>query len=445
MANNIEQLIIQYSVQDVIQILENEPVQPDLIGQITAVQLLNRISMAHLSIERAMKFLIRKAGGPLVEDHHLGKRLRELTEHDPILAELLRCAFGEAVKHYQYNPNAPNMKHLQSLEAYFNLVGSNKAFQDLRYWELSQSMNDVMLRQIYLSLHLEILRAIYELLFVHNRFRTVADRVEWAVDDAMSSNTDLAYSPGTDKENSVRSYFEWLSGYSSRGEALADAVRNNFDFGDPFMTEVIRSAYHMLLKSADPAVSYFARSLDVLPPQPREVIPPVEWLGEERYQRGIVSTPSGENLGVIERGPDGLWYVTPFRPGLVMISAKAESQTDARSYLATLLTEEIEIVIKGRKCALRIVGGGHRFFAREDDRSSKFKRGDAEETAWTYKIAFWDDEHGIELGDRVEAKAPQKEQEALVHMLSGTVTEVAGHQVSLVGADRFVVEKGDTD
>ena len=59
----IQRAIIRHSVQDVIRILENEPVKGDMVPAITAVQVMNRVSIAHLSIERALKFLITEAGG----------------------------------------------------------------------------------------------------------------------------------------------------------------------------------------------------------------------------------------------------------------------------------------------------------------------------------------------------------------------------------------------
>ena len=67
----MKRAIIRHSVQDVIHILENEPVKGDLVPGITVVQVMNRVSIAHLSIERAFKFLITEAGGPLVETHDL--------------------------------------------------------------------------------------------------------------------------------------------------------------------------------------------------------------------------------------------------------------------------------------------------------------------------------------------------------------------------------------
>lgn len=57
MAADIEQAIIRHSAHDVIRILKNEPVQPDLVAQIVAVQIMNRVSIPHLLIERALRFL----------------------------------------------------------------------------------------------------------------------------------------------------------------------------------------------------------------------------------------------------------------------------------------------------------------------------------------------------------------------------------------------------
>ena len=116
MSVDIEQVIIECSVRDVIGILENEPVPPDLVGQITIVQIMNRVSIAHLSIERALKFLITGAGGPLTKDHHLGDRLRELIRHEPASADFLDYAFEAAVRHYRFNSNAAYGTHL-NLEA----------------------------------------------------------------------------------------------------------------------------------------------------------------------------------------------------------------------------------------------------------------------------------------------------------------------------------------
>ena len=129
-----QQFIIRHSVKDVIDILENNPVKGDMMPEITAVEIMNRVSIAHLSIERSFKFLITKSGGALVETHDLKKQYRDLLQNDPISAKFLEQNFQAAVHHYRYNPNAANMKHLKTLEKYLGVAGSNRTFQDVRYW-----------------------------------------------------------------------------------------------------------------------------------------------------------------------------------------------------------------------------------------------------------------------------------------------------------------------
>ena len=142
-----DRTIVEHSVTDVIRILENEPVSNDLIGQITVAQLMNRMSMAHLSIERALKFLIGAAGGKVRKSHDLKKQLGELRLCDPAAAASIECVFTEAVRHYRYNTNAAGMGHLKSIETYLDAAGSDRAFQDLRYWELTQSLAAKVIRQ----------------------------------------------------------------------------------------------------------------------------------------------------------------------------------------------------------------------------------------------------------------------------------------------------------
>ena len=99
----IERDIIQTSVEDTIRILEDCPVKGFIVPQITLVQVMNRVSIAHLSIERAMKFLIRESGGTFEEIHGLGKLYQQLAQNDPVSAGALDSAFQAAVRHYRFN------------------------------------------------------------------------------------------------------------------------------------------------------------------------------------------------------------------------------------------------------------------------------------------------------------------------------------------------------
>ena len=309
---DMQREIVRHSVEDVIHILENEPVKNDMMTEITVVQAMNRLSIAHLSIERAFKFLIRNGGGPWVNEHDLRDRYLEMAQYDAASARFLETAFETAVRHYRFNPNARYLKHLKSLETYLQITGSDPAFNDIRYWEKTQSLNEILLRQVSLSLHIELLHGLSAVLLGSDRpTMTVADRVERAVENAMLPPGSLSYGPGTPKEHSVHSYVDWRRGFSSWRKALANAVQGRFQIGDDFIEDVARNAYGHLLNSSDPAVRYFASTLDVLPTQPRDLIPPVEWLGSERERFGSVKTPAGTHLGFIERGLDRLWYITP--------------------------------------------------------------------------------------------------------------------------------------
>ncbi len=445
MTADIEQATMCHSVHDVIQILENEPVRPDLIGSITVVQVMNRVSIAHLSIERALKFLITRAGGPLTKEHHLGDRLRELAEHEPSSADFLDHAFQLAVRHYRFNPNVDNMGHLKSLESYLDVAGSDRAFQDLRYWELRQSLDEVLLRQLYLPMHLELLRAVLELLRRRPRFDTVETRVGRAVMKAMASQPELTYSPGTPKEDSVRSYEEWCRGFASWRDALAEAARQQFTIGDEFANFMVIKAYQELLQSVDPAISYFADALDVLPKQPRDVIAPVRWIGDPAQQRGFVNAPSGETLGEIVRRWDRLWVITPYLDGPMVEAAKAKNQTDARCYLAALFSRVAEVTVNGERRRHRIVWNEETLFQWIPVQVGYADVPRTEDDTQFLKVEFWDADHGLKGDDQVSIKVRLAVDRPLVHVLAGVVTKIDGHVVHLAGNYSDEVNEPDPD
>ena len=431
MTTGEKRYIIQYSLEDVIDVLQGAPIQRDMVAQITVVQVMNRIPVAHLSIERAIKFLITEAGGQFDEEHSLEGRLNELNEHDQDAADFLNMAFREAVEHYGYNPNAPYMGHLENLQKYMHETGSNATFQRMRYWELEQSLNDDLIRKIYPSLHLELLHALRELLLDPDRPKdTVKARVERAARAALIDNA-----RGTSAEDSVDRYVEWLKRHGNLREAMASAVKENFNIGDDYAQETTRTAYAELMESKDPAVRYFAATLDVLPKQSREAIPDVEWLGPEKERFGKVSTPGGMVLGFIERGSDSLWYITPSRNGLARVSAKAQTQTDARCYLADLLTRNARIIIGDEERQVRLVGPEYDLFKRDHGMVTN----PWEDTV--FEATFWDAEHGLTNGTSIRLEAPRGNPARVVHVLEGTVTEVENQQVFIRGKNHFAAEK----
>ena len=439
----LQRATVQHSLEDVIRILENEPVQGDLIVQWPIVETMNRVSIAHLSIERGMKYLITAAGGPLIEEHGLHQQLQLLQKYAPESAKFLEEAFEAAVRHYRYNPNADSMNYLNTLDSYLTITGSNQAFQDIRYWELDQSLDEVLIRQAYLSLHMEILHGLIEILDAPDKPKgTVSDRVETAVRDALWPSLDLSYIPGTDKEHSVQSYIQWLGGHDSSREAIAEAYGYDAVPGDDLMLRVLSNAYKVLAESKDPAVKYFADTLTVLPKQSRDAIPCVEWLGPEPYQAGKVSTPVGKVLGFIYRRADKKWDISPRGNRAARVSEKAETQTDARCFLASFLTRPARTTVNGVEGDLRIVGEEYNLFNRNYDQVAKwYEKGDGAQRP-SYQVEFWDDKHGITDKDIVKLEVPSTRFRGVSDVLEGTVTSVAGQRMSISGEEYIKQDLG---
>ena len=436
---DIHRHTIRHSVVDVIRILEEIPVRGAIVPQITVVELMNRASIAHLSIERALKFLIRTAGGPPIEKHDLGEQYRELQQYDSGSADFLEEAFKGAVQHYRYNPNANDMKHLKTLDRYLDVAGSAKIFQDIRYWELNQSLSSVLIHRVYLSLHTELLHALSEILLAPDRrMEKVQDRVEREVREAMFPTVELGYSPGTPKENSVQSYIKWIQGFSTWCEALNDAVQQGFEFGDETIEALTKSAYKTLLASRDSAVRYFTNTLDVVSKQSRDLIPCVEWFGQKENQSGVVKSPAGTILGRIERGPDRLWYITSPLGAAGGIYGKAKTQTDARCYLARLLTRRALVTLEEDHKALTVVKEGHNFFQVNYEAYDWQSGETSEDATWTQKITFWDKDHGIEVDNNIRVEVSREvsrgDEENIVDILEGRATTISAHEVYIKGS-----------
>ena len=435
---NIERHIIKISVDDALSILENSPVQGDFFPQITIIQVMNRVSIAHLSIERAIKYLITQSGVSLgdIQFHDLGRLYSELTRLDSDSAAFLERAFHSGVAHYRYKPNAAKMSHLKTVERYLKASGSDKVFQDVRYWELNQSMDEALLGKIYLNIHIELLHALNEVLLEPDRpMETVSERVERGVRIAFDQICELSYVPGTEREHSVNSYLQWLQSHSSFRDALADAVKRNFKIGDAFAQETVRKVYDTLLQADDPAVKYFAFCLDVVPKQPRDVLPNVEWIGPDRERIGEVKSPGGTNLGLIQRHLDGLWYITIFRAGPMGPSAKATTQTDARCYVAAAMSRAGRITVDGIEHSTRIVGDSREMLRWAYPQSNPSDPDKSE-------ITLWDGNHEIRKGQwiRIEAQRPGKD--VFTDKIEGYVEDVKESRISIVGNHTTIINDG---
>ena len=354
---------IQGSTGDVIKILDSAPIHNDLIPDVVIVQLTNRVPIAHLAIERGLKALIAQVGKPARKIHGLHKLYRDLSKCDQESADFLARAFEDAVRFFGYNVNVKGFGHFRTLDDYLSKVGTENAFEALRYWAIGESpKGENAIPYISPPIHRELLCALRCLFFPKARWETVSDRVERIVADAMFRARRIAYrSDDTSKEQSVRWYMDWLfKNHSSRCSALEEAVRRDFVVkdGDEFVSQTLRDSWQDLRQSDDPAVQYYISTLAYLPKgsqaQDPDAVPEIEWFNSMETG-GMVVTPAGTCLGFIEKYANGGWGITPSEDGLVRVTEIATALKDAKAYLVNRLTRPVVVTVNGESRQVRMV------------------------------------------------------------------------------------------
>lgn len=423
---------IRQSIGDALSIIDTAPVAVGPIHQIPTNQIImNRYPVAHLSIERAIKALVQDSGGTYDRSHNLWRNFQKLKDCDAYAAEFLEAAFDDAVQFYGFKPDAKGFTpHLKSIEAYLSTAGSERAFNAMRYGELEQPLDDEIINKVFLLIHGELLRALEQLFLSRISLRTAVHRVENAVTEALVNDrwAELGYSPGSDKESEVDSYFKWLKGFPNRRAALAEAKRQNFAIGNATANSVLANAYQFLTQDNDPAVRYYLSTLDILPRQQRDYIPEVEWLGPTKFQRGVVKSPAGSPLGRIERRTDGLWNIIPLVEGSVRVQVTAESQTDARAWLADLLTHPVAVAVGGNRREQRLVGEANRLLPQT---GAWVSGEDVPTKSHAWELEFWDENHGLEVGDEVVVEFLPNRLNLPMRPPKGTVLAVDHWKVSV--------------
>ena len=430
--------IIRWSLADVIRILESAPVRADMIPEIMIVQVVNRIPPAHLAIEKTLKFLIVNAGGEFKENHQLHSQLEKFREYAPTDAEFLDRAFAEATEFYSFNHNVEDLKHLNSLNSYLSTVGTECAFIKMRYWDLEQTKSYKIIWQAWIPLHLEILHALREILLEKKAYRnTIKDRVERQVRGAMYPSRELSYAPGTQEEEQVKTYRSWIKQHETAKEALREVVQKQFNTEHELRDKIAKDAYQTLLSSQDPAIRYFASLLNVLPKQQREAIPEVKWISDNKHH-GIVQTPGGQELGEIDRSPDGIWRSTPLVGNLTHVTALAKTKTDAICYLANLLTAPAVVTTDGIQKSVRLAGDEYDMV---ESNYGNYQIGTTDEPiGWTHKIVFWDDFHGVVVGQQIKIDIRHGN---VGQVLEGQVVDVEKCTAHIYGNDYFMMPEHD--
>ena len=441
----MERYKIRASIKDVIAILDSAPMHQDLIPEANLVQLTNRVPIAHLAIERGLKALIVEACGSVEQTHGLHRLYRDLKAQDQESADYLATAFQDAVGFYGYNVNVKGFGQFRSLDDYLSKVGTEKAFEELRYWAIGEtSKGESPIPYISPPIHRELLCALW-CLFLTSRRETVSERVEHVVQEAMSSRRHIHW--GADdisKERSVRWYMNWIfREHGTRRSALETAVRQNFVIkeDDEFVSQTLRDAYTDLQQSKDPAVMYFLRTLTYLPEgyivRTPDAVPEVEWFNQDQTN-GMVNTPAGTCLGFIEKYADGAWGIEPQEEGLVQVTDIARTLADAKIYLVNRLTRQVTATINGESKQHRIVSDRD-FFPQGVWPPDIENVADFLPYTPTYELEFWDVGHGISPGGEISVELLSDGSHEFASVLEGTVTTVAEHKVSVAGMERLTL------
>ena len=432
---------IRNSIEDVIAILDSAPIQPDLAPERNLVQLTNRIPIAHLAIERGLKAIIKRANGNQEEIHSLGALYETLKRVDSGSANLLAEAFDDAVNFFGYNPNRSGFEQFRSLEEYFSKTGGRKAFDALRYWAIGDpGTGESAIQFISPPIHREILCALASAF--RPRPQTVSQRVELQVMRAMFDSRDLAYSTNDfKKKQSVEWYINWLfKDHTTRRKALTEAVDRDFSVidGDEIIAYTLREAWKELNHSKDPAVRYFIHTLTYMPegsqPQDPRAIPCIDWLNKE-HTRVTIGSPSGKHLGIAEKLPDGAWGFWCLDSGSGPESGVARALKDAKNYMVNNLTFLVTVNVNDETKQMRIFGNRD-YFPEQDFSQVSLDPEEVFPIEEKFQLEFWDEEHGLNVGDVVIVSQVSEGEHKFVLLLEGNVTAAEELMVKVEGIRR---------
>ncbi len=161
--------------------------------------------------------------------------------------------------------------------------------------------------------------------------------------------------------------------------------------------------------------------------------------------RGVVVTPAGTHLGFIRQYADGGWGIAPEIEGSSQVTDVAEAVADAKAYLVRRLTKQVIVTVHGESKQLRIVNERDSF-PTPAAMSDHVWTADVEISSLsldppTYKLEFWDANHGLSPGVGVSIELRAERNHGFVSILEGTITTVEEHKVSITGINTLTSGK----
>ena len=444
--------------------VEQNPITPDLVPAYNAMQVGDFVEQTHVAIDKGLKWAIAKAGGHPRQTHSLQALVQDLSALDDgqIFLDYLRECFIAARKFYRIDISRPEFRHIKTFDSYINKVGGKKVYDEARYSTLnavseedfsSGSFSPEALRYVFPQAHIEILRALERLELHASRQENHSDkdnviaRVEREVfHQIIDSLNDYSVIEGGEI---LEIFEEWNEGIDCYVDALKTAVRNNFNedsYGH--MGDVLRIAYTKLLSSKDPAVKYRMdtfRYLEKDSQAPLEGIDLEQCLSQVNKSKDFleVCSPAGEHIGFLQRHFDGSWSGDAIG-GLRFV---AWERNDAAWFMLRLGVWPCDFVINGVSRQHLLIGHGHGVI---DFNTSWGTEKDDYIAKQHYDLKFWDNAHGLKVGDRIAVNAVESAewQESqgwmrkypIGEIFYGDVSEVNGHEVKIFAEGPIVTK-----
>ena len=113
---------------------------------------------------------------------------------------------------------------------------------------------------------------------------------------------------------------------------------------------------------------------------------------------------------------------------------RTQSQTDARSYLAQLLSDTCKIKVNDETRTIRLVGEPPYRVTKNYGRM-RDSADSVDSVLWTHKINCWEKNHGIGANDQIRVELPNSDEQNIVHVIEGQVTLTNGAELFIEGRD----------
>ena len=402
--------------------------------------ILKRISTAHLSIEKSIKFLIMKAKDVEnipkdLKTHDLSLIFEELKTCDSASACFLEDAFEDAVHFFRCQTDLPEQNHFSSLSKHLETVGNQDEFIKRRYLDLEKQEISEVENRISLTMHLEILHALKQLISLKRENREfVKKRVERLISEELKESRQEKCSPFSSGYSvTEKTFYGWIS-HNSPSKIMSDTIKRDFKIETPYscMNEIVKNkilkdAHDKLTKSGDRAILYFLETVKILPPQQKGTL----LLSCLQTHDGIVKTPVGVPLGRISQRYDGFWSIECFINYIQLEYKLAHDKMDAIQYLITSVTTPVSAKIDGHEVEIHLVG-------RICMLPKQMIGPQNNNEPWKYEFQLWNNSHNIEPGQHISLSINSKDNTQLCSfsdVYEGEVTgvEVESGKITLLG------------